>query len=219
MAAEPIQKTYCPKCGKTDVLVGNKDEPNHCTHCDHEWEYEPAAVISAESTFRIKSPEVLMTINQNLRRRTSKFEQMLTEALNVLFEETEEGSERVELDPELNPDWRDEEAYKAAGLPASFPATVFYEAVYFPGETQTRESPGEVEGYDVTVTRIVMDDGRDILEMYRKDNSTDNKIPGAEDSLPDTDVFEAYPYGAYLKKFIDHFSAKMADKLMAATNE
>lgn len=76
-------KLKCPKCESPEVLVGTQDEPNHCAKCEHEWEYEAPVAVKEHTKIFFKSPSVLFTINQNIRRRQRKnlFEDRLSHML------------------------------------------------------------------------------------------------------------------------------------------
>ena len=90
----------CPKCGSDDVLVGtaeqpnHSEQPNHCSSCGEEWypdeesEYRKKPMrksvgpkLKREDIHVFKSPEILMTFNQDLRRR-SRLTDRIDKALN-----------------------------------------------------------------------------------------------------------------------------------------
>lgn len=73
----------CPKCGSDDVLLGHEHKPNKCAECDHTWKNEGEAskdIALAKHEGILKSPEVLLTINSNFRRR-----RLLTRLDEALF--------------------------------------------------------------------------------------------------------------------------------------
>jgi DNA-directed RNA polymerase subunit M/transcription elongation factor TFIIS len=85
----------CPKCGSNNVLVGTAEQPNHCSKCGEEWysdeelEYRKKPMkksvgpkVKKEDIHVFKSPEVLITYNQDFRRRsrlTDRIEKALDE--------------------------------------------------------------------------------------------------------------------------------------------
>lgn len=93
----------CPKCGSDDVLVGTESspeagpgQPNLCTNplCKISWhpgeesEYRKKPMrksvgpkLKKEDIHVFKSPEILMTFNQDLRRR-SRLTDRIDKALN-----------------------------------------------------------------------------------------------------------------------------------------
>ena len=63
----------CPKCQSTDILVGNARKPNHCSECHHNWgKGKKKSKLKSEMLGRLifKSPDVLMTFNQDLRQKS-----------------------------------------------------------------------------------------------------------------------------------------------------
>jgi len=54
-------KIRCPKCDSEDVLLGNKEEPNHCADCNHEWSRNKDNCN--EQVLSIKDQKPLATIN------------------------------------------------------------------------------------------------------------------------------------------------------------
>lgn len=72
----------CPKCGSDDVLLGHEHKPNKCVDCNHTWENEGEASkdIATKNEDIIKSPDILFTINSNLRRK-----RLLTRLDEALF--------------------------------------------------------------------------------------------------------------------------------------
>jgi uncharacterized protein (DUF983 family) len=80
-------KLKCPKCGKDDIAKGNTT--SICNSCGHKWVNNPKAdmkpILTGEMTESaiLKSPQILMTINQQLSMPS--FEQRLGNKLNKVI--------------------------------------------------------------------------------------------------------------------------------------
>lgn len=80
---DPTKKIKCPECGSFEVLVGNKEDPLHCSDCEHEWK-EDHGCTHESKVIMIKSPAVLLTINQKFKSNVTNesFEHKLDRVLN-----------------------------------------------------------------------------------------------------------------------------------------
>lgn len=80
----------CPKCGSTDILIGTKEQPHHCSDCGFEWypgeeprkppRRKSTGQARSESILAFKSPHILITINQNMKR--NRLSDRLDDVLN-----------------------------------------------------------------------------------------------------------------------------------------
>jgi hypothetical protein len=90
--SEPSGKNHCPKCGSDDVLVGNSDDPHRCGECKHKWDGKDGVLVQATTAenrvLSFKSPSILLTINQDLKRRHKSFLRRLDEAIERVLSES-----------------------------------------------------------------------------------------------------------------------------------
>lgn len=60
---EGTTKLDCPKCDSHEVLVGNNEDPNHCSSCGYEWDNKPVLLKMGYDKHQhehvFKSPETL----------------------------------------------------------------------------------------------------------------------------------------------------------------
>ena len=87
----------CPKCDSEDVLVGTVEQPHHCADCGEEWypdeekgyrkkpqKKSVGPKMKKEDIHIFKSPEILVTINQDFRRKSK-----LTASIDKALQEKE----------------------------------------------------------------------------------------------------------------------------------